>query len=121
QMAATRVSHATSARLRDTGARQSPATFNCGSARLTQSVRDGVSTRTISDDTPPSSGWSLSGVSALTSSRRLIAAHRLSGCGDSTVSNPLILSGDCVVRLANWERDLHEPLQRSNEARRPSP
>ena len=49
-------SHATSNRLRSTGASHTAATFRRGRARFTQTGPDGRSTRHTSDDTPPPSG-----------------------------------------------------------------
>ena len=49
-------SHATSNRLRSTGASHTAATFRRGRARFTQTGPDGRSTRHTSDETPPPSG-----------------------------------------------------------------
>lgn len=56
QTSAATFSHAYSAALRWTGARQSAATFSRGSANFTQTERPGRSTRAISEATPPVSG-----------------------------------------------------------------
>src|SRR6187200_1443531 len=66
-MVAAARNHATSWRLRPTGACHSAATFRRASARLTQNVPRGPSTRQMSEDTPPLIGRSSTGWSALTS------------------------------------------------------
>ena len=80
--------HATSLRLRSTGARQSAATFNRASARLTQKRRVPAVTRVMSDETPPVSG-SISTASPAKASpaRTSSSANSLIGSGtDSRAS-----------------------------------
>src|SRR6187455_2398135 len=62
--------HATSLRLRPTGARQSAATFRRASARLTQNVPEGPSTRQMSDETPPLIGQMATGELVVTNFMR---------------------------------------------------
>ena len=90
-------SQATSSRLRLTGASHNAATLSCGRARLRQKLCVGVSTRTMSEDTPPvkgvkvtsswgssrpmrcrgaiSSGWGSDKGTSLTKRRRIFEAR----------------------------------------------